>query len=559
MRGLFINGSNSPQQSNTNHAPTPPHSPSPPSQSQDPGPSDAVSLKRQASRSQPRRGHDSRRRQPQPERTPKEDLVTNTTDRFSGDSDTRDGNHEECSSVKETASSPRETNREAELLTKLEAMERKNQSLSVARDYEASRAVALQEKLANAQKACRQTEERAKAQVGDMRNQLAQSNSQHARTRKAYDDMKSIAEWDRREVERKRRECSSLQSQWNGLATEHENLIKRSQALESDHGRLKAQFDSQSGELHQLKDKYKAQQLILDHRTKELQEAQAYLTSTRSTSGADIIRLIESLNAEILQVASSITDTLPFEQYTSARTTSKRMVMTEYLGGIFGEEAIAAATCHPSEDDLDIIVQNALQYLMVGHCKDLVERWHVDPIVSNFLKEMYRRIRKNNSSSVAGRWRTMTKAEVKYGRYDQVENNAKTRIIDDIQSLVHRWMKFSDKRAQASMSKIIETKVDTVLNIATQIDRAMGIDVVSEDWEAYLVHPGKPFNTVWMEDVFQASQGSTSTEEEAAGIVLCSTALGLRRRGESGPDNEDGEWQVMAKAKVLLDRAFEKW
>ncbi|KAK1226879.1 hypothetical protein PQX77_010126 [Marasmius sp. AFHP31] len=557
MWWVFANGSNSPQQSDANDAPTPSHFPSPPSQ--DLVPSDTVSLKRQTSQSRPRRSHDSRRRQPESERTPREDLVTNTTNRLSGDCDTRDGKHEEWSIVKENASSPQETNREAELLAKLGAMERKNQSLSDARDHEASRAAALQEKLVNAQKVCGQTEERAKAQVGDMRNQLEQSASQHARTKKAYDDMKSRAEWDRREVERKTREYSSLQFQWNALATEHENLMKRGQVLESDHGRLKVQFDNQSGELHQLKDKYKAQQLILDHRTKELQEAQAYLTSTRSTSGADIIRLIESLNAEILQVASSITDALPFDQYTSAGTTSKRVVTTKYLGGIFGEETIAAATYLPGEDDLDIIVQNVLQYLMVGHCKDLVECWHVNPKVSKLLKEMYQRIRKNNSSSVAGRWRTMTKADMKYGRYDQVENNAKTRIIDEIRSLVYRWMEHADKRAQASMSKMIETKVDTVLNIATQIDRAMGIDVVSEDWEAYLAHPGKPFNTVWMEDVFQASQGSRSTEEAAAGIVLCSTALGLRRRGESGPDNEGGEWQAMTKAKVLLDTAFEKW
>ncbi|KAJ8094320.1 hypothetical protein PM082_006860 [Marasmius tenuissimus] len=299
---------------------------------------------------------------------------------------------------------------------------------------------------------------KARGRVSDLQKQLERSNLQHAKLQKAYDEMK-------------------------GKADEHESLKKRSQALESEHEQLKTQFDSTSAELQQLKDRYIAQQLLLDQQTNELQEAQTYqnkiqlletehkqlkahfdrqakdvqqlmekygaqqalldyrtrelqlaqadLTSTRSASGI-IVRLVESLNSEILQVASSITDALPLDQSTPAGAADKQVVTAKYLGSIFGEEKIAAATYHPGEDDLDIIIQNALQYLMVSHCRDLIERWHVDPVVSKFLKEMYRHIRKNtnNPLSVAGRWRTMTKAETKYGRYDQVENYARTCIIE---------------------------------------------------------------------------------------------------------------------------------
>ncbi|KAL0064116.1 hypothetical protein AAF712_008976 [Marasmius tenuissimus] len=611
-------------------------------------------------------------------------------------SDTQETKQDERPNVREHASNTQETNREVELLAKLEATEKKYRAAKDSHEAEASRAAGLQKRLSSVQKERRQAEDQAKAQVGELQNQLQRSSSQLADLRRGYDELTNESESAQREAERKKREYLSLQSHCESLGAQHENLKKRGQALESERQQLKVQLDNGSGELRQLQEKYKAlkllleqrtkehqeaqasqkrnelleaeykrlessfegqtsevqqlkekydaqqiildrrtkelqgfealqknqlvevdykrlesnfdnqtsevqqlkekyrvQQLLLDQRTKEIQEFQAYqrrnqlleaehkqlkahfdrqtndvqqlkekygaqqvlldhrtrelqmvqadLISTRSASGS-IVRLVELLNSEIMQVASSITDALPLDQSTPAGTAGKQMVTAKYLGSIFGEETVTAATYHPGEDDLDIIIQNALQCLMVSHCRELIERWHVDPAVSKSLKEMYQRIRKNNPSSVAGRWRTMTKAEMKYWRYDQVENYARTHIVDDIRSLVRRWMERSDRRAQAGMLKMIETKVATVINMATQIDKAMGIDAVSEDWEAFAVHPGKTFDPVLMEDVFQTSQALESVEN-TAGIVLCSTALGLRRSNESGSDDENREWQ----------------
>ncbi|KAL0064117.1 hypothetical protein AAF712_008977 [Marasmius tenuissimus] len=526
------------------------HTSSPPSQTQYSGSSGTVAYKTRSSQLQPDRNHDNSGK--------RRGRLGSMAHRLSGNWGAKETKQEERSSVPEHAINTQETNREEELLAKLEATEKKYRAAKDSHEAETSRVTSLQERLDSAQRERRQAEDQAKAKVGQLQNQLQRSNSQFTSLQRGYDELKSRSESAQREAERKKREYLSLQTHCESLGAQHEDLKRRGQTLESEHKRLKVQFDNKSGELQQLQEKHKAQQLILDQRTKELQEAQAYLTSTRSTSGADIIRLVESLNAEILQVASSITDELPFDQTTPAGTTGRRVVTAKYLGSLFGEETIATATYFPSEDDLDIIIQNALQHLMVSHCKDLIERWNVDPAVSKFLKEMYQRIRKNNSSSVAGRWRTMTKAEMKYGRYDQVENYARTHIVDDIRSLIRRWMERSDKRAQAGMLKMIETKVATVINMATQIDKAMGIDVVAEDWEAFVVHPGKAFNAALMEDVFQTSK-SPITVEEATGIVLCPTAMGLRRRNSESDENGGyGGWQIMRKATVLLDTAFGK-
>ncbi|KAK1226880.1 hypothetical protein PQX77_010127 [Marasmius sp. AFHP31] len=530
-------------------------SPSTPSQLQAPESSGTMPSRRNTSQSQPKTNHDkkshdhhNRTRQPEPRRPREGGVVRNLANRISGSWSKE--------AKREDAGNTQEATREAELLQKLDDMEKKNRTLRDAHDSEASRAAALQERLNNAHKEFKQVEDQAKSRASESQSQLQKLNSQYASARRAYEDMKSKAERAQREVEQKGKNYSSLRSNHETLDTSHKALQKKNELLEADYKRLKSRFDNQTGEVQQIKEKYGAQQLILDHRTKELQEAQAYLTSTRSASGADIIRLVESLNSEILQVAAAITDALPFEDSTPAGSPNALQGrMEKFLNWMFGPQVIDAIDHHPTKDDADIIVQSGLQFIMVGHCTELIEQWHVNREGSKFLKDIYESVRKNNPPSVAGRWRTMT-AQLKYSRYEQVEIDARTRITDSVQALVHRWMEGVHKKTPTGVLKMIEMKVAKVVNMAAQIDKVKGLDVVSEDWEVFYQQPGSIFDGARMEDLFRSPQDATSIED-LAGVVLCSTGLGLRRRDEN-PESENDGWQVMSKAQVLLDTAFAK-
>ncbi|KAK1224304.1 hypothetical protein PQX77_012812 [Marasmius sp. AFHP31] len=527
-----------------------------PSQPQAPESSGTMPSKRNTSQSQSKTNHDKkshehhhRTRQPEP-RKPREGgrVRLSIANRFSG-SWLKEAKREDAGDAQEAT-------REAELLQKLDDMERRNRRLRDAHDSEASHAAALQEQLSAAQKECRKVEDQAKSRASEFQSQLQKLNTQNASTRRAYEDMKSKAEHAQREVEQKGKNYSSLRSNHETLDASHKALQKKNELLEADYKRLKSRFDNQTGEVQQLKEKHGAQQLILDHRTKELQEAQAYLTSTRSASGADIIRLVESLNSEILQVAAAITDALPFEDSTPAGSPDALQGRTQkFLNWMIGSQVIDAIEHHPTKDDADIIVQSGLQFIMVGHCTELIEQWHVNREGSKFLKDIYESVRKNNPPSVAGRWRTMT-AQLKYSRYEQVEIDARTRITDSVQALVHRWMEGVHKKTPTGVLKMIEMKVAKVVNMAAQIDKVKGLDVVSEDWEVFYQQPGSIFDGARMEDLFRSSQDATSTED-LPGVVLCSTGLGLRRRDEKLESENDG-WQVMSKAQVLLDTAFAK-
>ena len=59
-----------------------------------------------------------------------------------------------------------------------------------------------------------------------------------------------------------------------------------------------------TNELVQTQTKYTETSALLDTRTSELKGAQAFLTKADSVAGADVVRMVEELDAEILQTTA---------------------------------------------------------------------------------------------------------------------------------------------------------------------------------------------------------------------------------------------------------------
>ncbi|KAG7091388.1 hypothetical protein E1B28_010426 [Marasmius oreades] len=351
-------------------------------------------------------------------------------------------------------------------------------------------------------------------------------------------------------LQKDQRESKSTIKTLQNQVGQLDRAMKDNDSLKSEVKRLKLHYENQNMELQQVKEKREADQVLLLQRTKELQEAQTYLTSTRTASGADIIRKVESLNAEILQAAASITDALSLDEAVSMTTNGGlNGIVDKELRLFIGEEIMAALAHHPGADDLDTIIQSGLQYLMVHHCHTLINSWSLEG--SEYLAYIYGRIRSKERPSVAGRWRFMTKAQSKYAQYDMLENRTGEFMFDSIRLMIAEWIR--DKEHEAHLIKIIEQKLRTVLNMAMAIDRIIGVDVVMEDWEVFYARPGMAFEQEIMDDVFRNPHDSGETE----GLVLCPTGLGLRRT-EDTPNGESEGWQVMLKGKTLLDSAFKK-
>ncbi|ESK91431.1 hypothetical protein Moror_2704 [Moniliophthora roreri MCA 2997] len=348
-------------------------------------------------------------------------------------------------------------------------------------------------------------------------------------------------------LDRKEEEQRSLRSEYDNLARHYQDLEAKARAVDEDRKRLKMQLDHQTAEIDDLRKKYDACRQMLELRTKELQGAQEYLHSTRTYSGADLIRLIESLNGEIMQAAASITDTLDIATIASnRRSMGSHKVARRELSPFLADETVTLL--HSIEiDDLDILIQSAFQAAMAYQCTIWINAWSPEDGQDNFLRDLFQ---KQALSPVAGRWRAITKTHTKYAVIDQIELKMHDRIFDAIVAVIYvAGLSPKDKEHEGEITKIIRERIVIIANQALQIDRIIGLEMTSEELEVYVAPVGEPLDQDLMEDVFERN----SSDAEANCRALCTTDMGLRCRQAQGAEEV---WQVMLRAKVVGDTAF---
>jgi hypothetical protein len=110
----------------------------------------------------------------------------------------------------------------------------------------------------------------------------------------------------------------------------------------------------------------------------ELKGAQRFLTQTDSLSGAEVILMAESLNAEILQAAAYMADSLEFS-YTRTKENVKAYEDSYERGiRVLGEpmmQVLRSRWEQPEADPDPTPVQIALQITMVHYSARIVDLW----------------------------------------------------------------------------------------------------------------------------------------------------------------------------------------
>src|SRR6266545_2327812 len=139
----------------------------------------------------------------------------------------------------------------------------------------------------------------------------------------------------------------------------NQNLLLQKRRLENAH--RKSQF---------LMKELIQKQLLLDGRTGELRGAQAFLTTADQYSVADVVRLVEHLNAEIMQVAAAMVDEFDVEKIQNVVPLddgSKVIIRVERILGV-----PLTRLLRKSVDHLPLLVQTAFQTSMVSY---VVSAW----------------------------------------------------------------------------------------------------------------------------------------------------------------------------------------
>ena len=191
------------------------------------------------------------------------------------------------------------------------------------------------------------------------------------------------------EIERLKRRLAETERDLDGMEKQNRTLADQTRNLGAQNQKLE-------GELKNTKAEQRDSIELLRIRTAELKGAQAFLTKADILSGAEVIKLVEALNGEIMQTAAVMAEAFTIEekrveaQNGESEEMSKVYARANEIVGYRMAEMLRTSEHH--EDP--ILVQMGLQTAMVGYSHWVISSWCFEsPEDERMLSEAYARVR----------------------------------------------------------------------------------------------------------------------------------------------------------------------
>ncbi|KAF8058638.1 hypothetical protein FPV67DRAFT_1676205 [Lyophyllum atratum] len=365
-----------------------------------------------------------------------------------------------------------------------------------------------------------------------------------------------------RENETIREKLSSERRERRDLASNVSDLLKQKADLhhfiDAAHQREKEasnHYAHQAEELHSVKDEfrrvaalYELAQHQLEEKAAELHSAQLFINQADSLSGAEVIAMANALNAEILQGAALMADSL-HRTHEPAPTSE---VVTR-ARDVIGEDIVHALLSQTSEAELDFdptLVQLALQVCLVKCCVDIIDCWTTAAADDRVLKAVYATILMKDKQSAAGRWRSMTKSHATHPKSVRRWLRWLTASIVDILILAG----CAPQDTKTNLPDSFQEGLSMINNLAFRLRTAIGEQVTSQDIIPVAFDSGCDFNPDDMDDTY-AEERRAGGKDAAAERVAGSTELGLTSRVKVA---EGTQVTILLKPKVVLCSALKE-
>lgn len=143
---------------------------------------------------------------------------------------------------------------------------------------------------------------------------------------------------------------------------------------------------------------------LLERRTTELWEAEAYLTLIDDVADSEVAQIVERLNGQIFQSAALISDAPEFSydgipdipDAKAADAARARLEQSSYLG-----LNLLASLCSTALEQDSVLVQLALQAGMVEYTRRLGDSWDISSMKNlDAIGEVYRKMRETGTSLI---------------------------------------------------------------------------------------------------------------------------------------------------------------
>ncbi|KAI0708755.1 hypothetical protein C8T65DRAFT_576154 [Cerioporus squamosus] len=305
---------------------------------------------------------------------------------------------------------------------------------------------------------------------------------------------------------------------------------------------------------------------LLETRSIELREAQAYLTKIDDVPDREVQRILEQLNSRIFQTAASASDAFQGRYRVRRNADAEQAAERLKSSGLVSPDLVLAIRSVDHDGD-SVLVQTALQAAMVAYTRWLCATWdfYVGSTPS-LLQGIYALIKNCEPQSVAGRWRAMTRVHVKQFNLEgetERQNLAGDMLAEHITDiLLASGVKGAPQELLAEVKSAFSEALREITGLALDFQRVTGERIVSRDLFAVTAQGGDMFSPERMDDEWADPKRSRTAVKPCP--VLCTTQLGLIREENRmvTVDGADGRWEtcstILLKPKVVLTSMLEE-
>ncbi|VDC07270.1 unnamed protein product [Peniophora sp. CBMAI 1063] len=285
---------------------------------------------------------------------------------------------------------------------------------------------------------------------------------------------------------------------------------------------------------------------LLAQRSAELEAAQAFLPRSESVSDSDVVELVEALNYEIMQAATTVAESFDGAHRVAVppETYATELKAKEKAYG----PSIARLLLAPSDGDPVLFLRVALQAVLARQAEAYIVRWcYRDLASSNAMRKIMRLVREHESEHVAVRWSELGHRYARAAIDKGITADAITTDISahwaDVLSTGGYALEGDSTYRQSLITSHASKQLEEVSKLVLELNKVIGQKVTRGWLRCMRVEDGAAFDPNAMEADIQ--DGTANGQDQTpAYVVLCTSGIGLRRA-------EGGVVTTLVKPKVV--------
>ncbi|PPQ74253.1 hypothetical protein CVT24_001154 [Panaeolus cyanescens] len=355
----------------------------------------------------------------------------------------------------------------------------------------------------------------------------------------------------------KAREADEMRARLDQVRWAEEQLRRYEQytrELKDKNQRLETDVKLMKDKTREAEEREGQLQALLDVRTSDLKGAKTFLTMEDKFSGADVLKMVEGLNAEIFQASAYIAglvEDVPKEQM--KRFTWKQCMSQDAFNLV--QKRVGPALMDfieekgPENRRDPLALQLAFQAFLVWWSAYMVNSFADGP-TGHELGILYKAIRETETQAVSARWRAITS--------EKMTKMSKATFTNFIGYSIAGILKMGGATLPQSGKSYhaIQDSIMVIEKVWKQIRAAVKEGIISCDVELTFSDPGADFDPATMDDSYK--EESPSLDLNGVETVLCPVAIGVKRttmkRGDDG--NTKPQDELLLKPKVVLSSVF---